>query len=114
MFALQGAGFSPDSTCGDTFAYHINYRAAFPALAAAPCTGLMLFLVSERFMPAPAAVFGCGASLLREPQHMRAQERKGSALLWAAFFGIIRELRGRSDLRQPDSAPCPWRRVRPC
>lgn len=31
--------FFPDSTCGDTFAHHINYRAAFPALAAAPLYG---------------------------------------------------------------------------
>lgn len=60
VLTIQGAGASLSSTYGGLFAHHISYSAAFLALAAAPCLGLMLFLVSVRLMPALAATLGSG------------------------------------------------------
>ena len=61
VLTVQGVGASLSSTYGGLFAHHISYSTAFLALAAAPCLGLVLFIVSVRVMPALAATLKCGS-----------------------------------------------------
>lgn len=51
VLTLQGVGASLSNTYGGLFAHHISYAAAFLALAAAPCLGLLLFLLAVRRLP---------------------------------------------------------------
>lgn len=55
VLTVQGVGASLSSTYGGLFAHHAGYSTAFLALAAAPCLGLCLFILSVRLMPALAA-----------------------------------------------------------
>ncbi len=55
VLTVQGIGASLSNTYGGLFAHHISYSTAFLALAAAPCLGLLLFLVSVRRLPSLAA-----------------------------------------------------------
>lgn len=52
VLTLQGVGASFSSTYGGLFAHHVSYSAAFLALAAAPCLGLVIFIAATRLMPA--------------------------------------------------------------
>ena len=54
VLTIQGVGASLSNTYGGLFAHHISYSAAFLALAAAPCLGLLLFLSAVRALPALA------------------------------------------------------------
>lgn len=51
VLTIQGIGASFSNTYGGLFAHHVSYSAAFLALAAAPCMGLVIFLLSVRLMP---------------------------------------------------------------
>lgn len=51
VLTIQGVGASLSNTYGGLFAHHVSYSAAFLALAAAPCAGLILFIVAIRFLP---------------------------------------------------------------
>ena len=55
VLTIQGAGASFSNTYGGLFAHHASYSAAFLALAAAPCVGLVIFLAAIRVLPALAA-----------------------------------------------------------
>lgn len=52
-FALtvQGVGAALSNTYGGLFAHHAGYGAAFLALGAAPCAGLLLFAAASRALP---------------------------------------------------------------
>ena len=52
-FALtvQGVGAALSNTYGGLFAHHVSYGAAFLALGAAPCIGLLLFAAGTRLLP---------------------------------------------------------------
>ena len=52
-FALtvQGVGAALSNTYGGLFAHHVSYGAAFIALGAAPCIGLLLFAAGTRLLP---------------------------------------------------------------
>ena len=54
VLTIQGVGASLSNTYGGLFAHHVSYSAAFLALAAAPCLGLVLFIVAIRHFPALA------------------------------------------------------------
>ncbi|WP_418765557.1 hypothetical protein [Mailhella sp.] len=51
VLTIQGVGASLSNTYGGLFAHHVSYSAAFLALAAAPCAGLILFIAAIRFLP---------------------------------------------------------------
>lgn len=48
---IQGVGAALSNTYGGLFAHHVSYSAAFLALGAAPCAGLLLFAAGTRLMP---------------------------------------------------------------
>lgn len=48
---IQGVGAALSSTYGGLFAHHVGYGAAFLALGAAPCAGLLLFAAGARLLP---------------------------------------------------------------
>lgn len=52
VLTLQGIGAAFSNTYGGLFAHHISYGAAFYALAAAPCLGLILFALGAHMLPA--------------------------------------------------------------
>ena len=52
VLTIQGVGASLSNTYGGLFAHHVSYSAAFLALAAAPCLGLVIFIAATRFLPA--------------------------------------------------------------
>lgn len=49
---IQGVGAALSNTYGGLFAHHVSYSAAFLALGAAPCAGLLLFAAGARLLPA--------------------------------------------------------------
>lgn len=65
VLAVQGVGASLSNTYGGLFAHHISYSAAFLALAAAPCLGLILFVGAVRMFPALAATLS-----VRDPERL--------------------------------------------
>ena len=52
VLTIQALGASLSNTYGGLFAHHISYSAAFLALAAAPCAGLVLLAAAARRLPA--------------------------------------------------------------
>lgn len=52
VLTIQGVGASLSNAYGGLFAQHMSYSAAFLALAAAPCLGLVVFMGAARFLPA--------------------------------------------------------------
>ena len=51
VLTFQGVGAAFSSSYGGLFARHLGYKAAFFALALAPCLGFLLFVVAARKLP---------------------------------------------------------------
>ncbi len=51
VLTIQGVGASFSNAYGGLFAHHASYSAAFLALAAAPCFGVVLFTWAARYLP---------------------------------------------------------------
>ena len=65
VLTLQGIGASLSNTYGGLFAHHMSYSAAFLALAAAPCAGLVLLVAMIRVLPDLGLALKSGTSFLQ-------------------------------------------------
>lgn len=65
VLTLQGIGASLSNTYGGLFAHHMSYSAAFLALAAAPCAGLVLLVALIRVLPDLGLALKSGTSFLQ-------------------------------------------------